>query len=81
MLDYDDTGGGHVSIATVPVAFAVAESLGGVSGRELSAAIAAGAEVMTRLRHSVDIPDWTLIKQVRDLENVADAGEIIRLLT
>ena len=60
MLDYDDTGGGHVSIATVPVAFAIAERLGGVSGRELIAAIACGTDVMTRLHLSIDIPDWTL---------------------
>ena len=43
MLDYDDVGaGGHVGIATVPVAFAVAEKLGHVSGRDLIAAIRAG---------------------------------------
>ena len=47
MLDYDDVGGGgHVGIATVPVAFALAEKRGRVSGRELIAAIAAIA--MTR---------------------------------
>ena len=32
MLDYDDLGaGGHPSVTTIPVAFAVAEMLGGVS--------------------------------------------------
>ena len=42
MLDYDDVGaGGHVSIVTMPVAFAVAEKLGGVSGRDLITAVAA----------------------------------------
>src|SRR5438477_11529505 len=49
MLDYDDVGaGGHVGIATVPVAFAVAEKLGGVSGRDLITAIAAGTDLHTR---------------------------------
>ena len=44
MLDYDDVGaGGHVSIATVPAAFAIAEKLSGVNGRDLIAAIAAGS--------------------------------------
>ena len=60
MLDYDDLGGGHVSIATVPVALALAEKQGGLSGRELIAAIAAGADVMTRLHHAIRIPDWTM---------------------
>jgi 2-methylcitrate dehydratase PrpD len=61
MLDYDDVGaGGHVGIATVPVALAVAEKLGGVSGRELIAAIAAGTDLHTRLDLAVRLPDWTM---------------------
>jgi 2-methylcitrate dehydratase PrpD len=61
MLDYDDVGaGGHVSIATVPVAFALAEKNGGVSGREFIAAVAAGTDIHVRLNQAVDIPDWTM---------------------
>ena len=61
MLDYDDVGaGGHVSIATVPVAFAIAEKLGAVSGREFIAAIAAGTDLHTRLNQAIHIPDWTM---------------------
>ena len=60
MLDYDDTGAGHISITTVPAAFAIGEKLGGVSGRDLITAIASGTDVMTRLHLSIDIPDWTL---------------------
>jgi 2-methylcitrate dehydratase PrpD len=61
MLDYDDVGaGGHVGIATVPVAFAVAESLGRVSGRDLITAIAAGTDLHTRLDLAVRLPDWTM---------------------
>src|SRR4051794_306234 len=61
MLDYDDVGaGGHVGIATVPVAFAVAEKLGGVSGRELITAIVAGTDLHTRLDLAVRLPDWTM---------------------
>jgi 2-methylcitrate dehydratase PrpD len=61
MLDYDDLGGGgHVSIATVPPAFAIAERQGGVSGRDLIVAIAAGADVMARIGRAVPIPDWTM---------------------
>ena len=63
MLDYDgvnSAGGGHVSIATVPVAFAVAEKLGGASGRDLITAIACGTDIQTRIYQSIDMPDWTM---------------------
>ena len=62
MLDYDDVGaGGHVGIATVPVAFAVAEKARiGVSGRDLITAIAAGTDLHTRLDLAVRLPDWTM---------------------
>jgi 2-methylcitrate dehydratase PrpD len=61
MLDYDDVGaGGHVGIATVPVAFAVAEKLGRISGRDLITAIAAGTDLHTRLDLAVRLPDWTM---------------------
>jgi 2-methylcitrate dehydratase PrpD len=61
MLDYDDVGGGtHVSIATIPVAFATAEKLGGVSGKEFLTAIAAGADVAARISAAVTLPDWTM---------------------
>jgi 2-methylcitrate dehydratase PrpD len=60
MLDYDDLGASHVSIATVPVAFAVAEKAGGVSGQELITAIAAGTDLQTRLYHAIRIPSWTV---------------------
>jgi 2-methylcitrate dehydratase PrpD len=61
MLDYDDVGaGGHVGIATVPVAFAVTERLGRVSGRDLITAIAAGTDLHTRLDLAVRLPDWTM---------------------
>lgn len=61
MLDYDDVGGGgHVSIATIPVAFALAEKLGGIGGREFIASVAAGTDIHVRLNQAVDIPDWTM---------------------
>ena len=61
MLDYDDLGeSGHPSIVTIPVALAVAEKIGGVSGRELITAIAAGTDIMTRLTQAIDVPDWTM---------------------
>jgi 2-methylcitrate dehydratase PrpD len=61
MVDYDDVGaGGHVSIVTIPPAFAIAEQLGGISGRDLIAAIAAGTDLHTRLNAGIRIPDWTM---------------------
>jgi 2-methylcitrate dehydratase PrpD len=61
MIDYDDRcGGGHPSVTTVPVAFAIAEKLGGVSGRELLAAIAAGVDIQTRLSLAIPDVEWTM---------------------
>lgn len=61
MVDYDDVGaGGHVSIVTIPVAFALAEQLGNVSGRDLITAIAVGTDIHTRLNSAIRIPDWTM---------------------
>jgi 2-methylcitrate dehydratase PrpD len=51
-LNYDDTmgpGGGHLGVVALPAALAAAEQQGGVSGRELLAALAAGTELMARL--------------------------------
>ncbi len=61
MVDYDDVGaGGHVSIVTVPVAFAIAEQLGSVGGRDFLTAVAAGTDLHTRLNAGIRIPDWTI---------------------
>jgi len=61
MLDYDDLGdGSHPSIATVPVALAVAEKLGSVSGRDFITAIVCGTDVHTRVAQAIDLPDWTI---------------------
>lgn len=58
LLDYDDVGCAHVSVATVPVAFAVAEKEGKVSGRELLTAIALGMDIHTRLFPYESIDEW-----------------------
>jgi 2-methylcitrate dehydratase PrpD len=61
MLDYDDMGGaGHDSLATIPAALATAEKRGGISGRELITAIAAGTDLHARLGRCVTVPDWTV---------------------
>ena len=85
MLDYDDTGGGHVSVTTIPVAFALAEKLGNVSGRDFIAAVAAGIDIQTRLALSIDIPDWTMTdgwfatQLFGYLSGAATAGRILGL--
>ncbi len=63
MLDYDYVShAGHTSAATVPVAFAIAGKLDGVSGRDLITAFACGTDVQYRLGLSIDIPDWTMVE-------------------
>jgi 2-methylcitrate dehydratase PrpD len=62
-LDYDDQTpwGQHTASSIVPAAFAVAERQGGVSGRDLIAAVAAGQDIFARLRcHVVWKKDWNL---------------------
>jgi 2-methylcitrate dehydratase PrpD len=88
MLDYDGVnaaGGGHVNIATIPLAFAVAEKLGGVSGRDLITAIACGTDVQTRLYQSIDLPDWTMsegwfpTQLLGGISGAATAGRLLGL--
>ena len=85
MLDYDDTGGGHVSITTIPVAFALAEKLGKVSGRDFITAVACGIDIQTRLSLSIPIPDWTMTEGwfatqlFGYLAGAATAGRIVGL--
>jgi 2-methylcitrate dehydratase PrpD len=49
-LDYDDLGGGgHPSACIVPTAFAVAEEVGGVNGKELIVAVAMAVDLNCRM--------------------------------
>ena len=59
MMDYDDVSAGHVSIATIPVALALGERMGGISGRELITAVTCGTDIMMRMDNAVPIPEWT----------------------
>ncbi|MFT3816586.1 MAG: MmgE/PrpD family protein [Rubrivivax sp.] len=62
-LDYDDhlPEGHHPSSAPVPALFALAEKLGGVSGRQFVTALAVGQDVFARLRKNVQWrQDWHL---------------------
>jgi 2-methylcitrate dehydratase PrpD len=53
-LNYDDTRSGHLGPTSVPPALAAAERRGGVSGRQLIVALAAGNELMARLCLAVE---------------------------
>lgn len=59
MLDYDDVANAsHLSIATIPVALALAERQGGIDGKSFITAVAVGMDVMTRLNNAITIPQW-----------------------
>ncbi|MEZ5670130.1 MAG: MmgE/PrpD family protein [Alphaproteobacteria bacterium] len=62
-LDFDDQTpwGQHASSSIVPAVFAVAERQGGISGRDIIAAVAAGQDIFARLRCNVGwTKDWNL---------------------
>ena len=62
-LDYDDQTpwGQHASSSIVPAALALAERMGGASGQDVIAAVAAGQDIFARLRCHVGWrKDWNL---------------------
>jgi 2-methylcitrate dehydratase PrpD len=62
-LDFDDHTpfGQHAASSLVPAGFSVAERRGGVSGRDMIAAVAAGQDIFVRLRCNVGWrKDWNL---------------------
>ena len=58
MLDYDDVGSGHVSVATISSALAMAEKAGKTSGRELLTAVALGIDIHTRIYPYNSTEEW-----------------------
>ena len=63
-LDFDDHApeGHHASSSIVPAVFALAERQGGVSGRELITAVAAGQDMSMRIRRNVESRlDWHIL--------------------
>jgi 2-methylcitrate dehydratase PrpD len=85
LLDYDDVGSGHVAVATVPVALAMVDKIGGISGRELLTAIAAGSDIHARLFCYDTIEQWILNHRFSStqalgyLSGAAVAGRIAKL--
>ena len=62
-MDYEDAHDGmllHPNAPTVPAALAIAEATGGVSGKELIAALAIGCDVAVRLAQGLraSLPDF-----------------------
>ncbi len=83
MLDYDDLGSGHVSVAIVPVALAVAEKVGGIGGRELLTAVAAGIDIHTRIYPCNNNEEWDVnqkFSQTQSIGYISGAAVAARLL-
>ena len=81
-LDYDDQTpwGQHCASSIVPAVFAVGERQGGVSGKDLIAAVAAGQDIFARLRCNVEWKkDWNLSTVLAVFAATASAGRVMGL--
>jgi len=81
-LDFDDHApeGHHPSSSIVPAAFALAERAGGVSGRDLIAAVAAGQDMFLRIRRNVaNRQDWHLTTVIGVYSAAASAAHVLKL--
>lgn len=82
-LDFDDRTpwGAHSGSSLIPTAFALAERRGGVSGKRMIAAVAAGQDLFIRLRCNVGWrKDWNL-STVMGVFSAAAAGSYLLGLT
>jgi 2-methylcitrate dehydratase PrpD len=85
MMDYDDLGSGHVSVATVPVAFAMAEKCGAISGKDFIAAVAIGIDIHTRIYPYHSNEEWDIDQRFSQTQSIgyfsgtAVAGRIASL--
>ena len=70
MLDYDDVGCGHVSVATVPVALAMADKIVNITGRELLTAVAAGIDVHYRIYPYDTTEEWDLNQRFSQTQSI-----------
>ena len=79
-LDFDDHApeGHHPSSSIVPAVFAVAERSGGVSGRDLIAAVAVGQDMFMRIRRNVESRlDWHITTVVGVFSATAAAARVL----
>lgn len=81
-LDYDDQTpwGQHAASSVVPAVLALAERQGGISGRDLIAAVAVGQDIFARLRCNVGWKkDWNLSTVMGVYSATAAAGRAMGL--
>jgi 2-methylcitrate dehydratase PrpD len=81
-LDFDDHApeGHHPSSSIVPAAFALAERAGGISGRDMIAAVAAGQDMFLRIRRNVaNRQDWHLTTVIGVYSAAASAAHVLKL--
>jgi 2-methylcitrate dehydratase PrpD len=81
-LDFDDrtAWGAHAGSSLVPAAFALAEARGGVSGKQMIAAVAAGQDLFARLRCNVGWrQDWNLSNVLGPISAAATAAGVLAL--
>ncbi|RUM24415.1 MmgE/PrpD family protein [Rhizobium vallis] len=81
-LDYDDQTpwGQHTASSIVPAVFALAERRGGVHGKDLIAAVAAGQDIFARLRCNVGWnKDWNLSTVLAVFAAAASASRVMEL--
>lgn len=85
-LDYDDMDHFvrvHSSSSVVPAAFAIAERLGNVTGKELITAVVLGQDLMVRLGSSIPRPvlDWHKTSLCGAFAATAASGKLLQLDT
>ena len=81
-LDFDDQTpwGAHAASSIVPSIFAIAERMGGVSGKRLITAVAVGQDLFARLRCNVGWnQNWNLSSMVGAFSATASAAYILGL--
>ncbi len=81
-LDFDDHApeGHHPSSSIVPAVFALAERRGGVSGKQLIAAVAAGQDMFLRMRRNVPSRlDWHITTVLGVFSAAASAARVLNL--
>lgn len=81
-LDFDDHApeGHHPSSSIVPAVFALAERAGGVSGKQMIAAVAAGQDMFMRIRRGVASRlDWHITTVVGVFSAAAASAHILGL--
>lgn len=82
LLDFDDRTpwGAHAGSSLMPAAFALAEARGGVSGKQMIAAVAAAQDLFVRLRCNVGWrQDWNLSNVLGAITAAGAASHVLAL--